>query len=164
MVSPWQPDTLDVANKIVDYLAAQTYSGGGNVYTAGQLGFFKDMNDLLPINSTNAVYEVHGNMDDSHRYSLGGKMRDTQTFVVLSMVDMTDGNAAEIQIMQIRDAIMPQFAKHVSLEDTGNVLVAKYKQGSGRFTHVMRGARVLRAHTMDIEVLSEWTAQNGFVA
>jgi len=164
MPSPYQPSTLAIAQQIASYLASQTYPLGGNVYTFGSVGINKDLGDLLPPNGTNAVSEVIGTADDSQRHAIGGKMRDTQSFQVLSIVDFTNGPLAEEQIMNIRDAIMPQFAKHVSLEDVGNVLVAKYKQGSGRFTHVIRAAKPYRAHSFELSVLSEWVSSGGFIA
>ena len=90
-------------------------------------------------------------------------MRDTQSFYVLSMVDITNGNTAETLIAQTRDAIMPKFAKHAALEDVGNVLLAKYKPSSGRFLNVFRAGREYRAHVFEVEVLSNWVSQGGFV-
>lgn len=162
----FSPSTNALADAIAAYLQNMVYSGTSTpVYSHVQKGRKKDVSDLVPPNGTNVIAEVYGNLDDSQRHTLGGKMRDTQSFFVLSIVDMTDGNVAETLIMNVRDAIMPTFAQHVQLGGAGNALVAKYKQGSGRFLPVFRSAKDYRAHLMELLVVSDWNASpSGFTS
>jgi hypothetical protein len=153
---PSTPNTLAIAQAIVNYQTTATYASGGSVYTATTLGEFRDITDVLP------CCEVYANEDDSQRYTTGGRVKDHQSFYVLSIVDMTDSSNAETQIMQIRDAIIPQFVKHVELGISGTVLLAKYKPGSGRFTRIYRNDQFYRSHVFLVEVVQEYTLSGGF--
>lgn len=164
MSNPFAPDTVDVATQIAVYLTGLLDTNSNPIYTAGQIGEYKSLALLLPANGANVIFEVYGNMDDSQRYTLGGKMKDHQSFFILSLLDKTNGNAAELQIMRVRDAIMPIFAKHAQLGAVGNILVAKYKSGTGRFVNVSRAAKEYRGHVFEVEVKTEWNAQGGFTA
>lgn len=174
-MSLFQPDSIDVANAIVAYLQGITYvSNGLPVYVpsittpngnlAGvQLGEFKDVTDFLPPGGTNAICEVYANADNSHRQVFGGRVRDEQAWFVLSIVDMTNGNLAEITILNVRDAAIQPFHQHATLNQAGNDISTALKPNSGKYLRVPRNGKYYRAYVFEVETVSEWAVQGGIV-
>lgn len=159
------PNTLAVAQAVVAYGQALIYPGGGAVYTAVSIGEMKDVTDQI-VTSGNACLEVYANTDDSQHHAFGGKIRDDQSWYLLSLVNMDDAAAAEMLIYQVRDALIQPFQTHATLGNAGNVFHSQIKSGSGRFLRIFRNGQWLRAHLIEIQTISEWvvTTPPGVVA
>jgi len=153
MPFPTAPNTLAIGNAIVAYMAALTYPSTALVYTAVQLGAFKDVASLAA--SGNACLEVHALNDDSQRKNFGGRIWDEQSWLLISLVDMTNANAAEQLIYNVRDQLVQPFQVHATLGGAGSVFHAQIKPNSGRFLFAKRD-KVYRAHVIEILTKQEW--------
>lgn len=148
------PQTLAVGNAWVTYGQALAYSGGGTVYVAVTLGEQKDVTDLVA--NGKACLEIYANMDDSQHFAFGGKIRDTQSWFLLSLVSLDDAQAAEQLIYNIRDALVLPIQTHATLGNAGNVFHAQVKPNASKFLKVFRNGIWLRAHLLEAQTVSEW--------
>lgn len=151
---PSQPNTLAVANAIVSYATALTYSGGASVYNAVGLSEIKDVTDVVA--GGGACLEVYANTDDSQRHAFGGKIWDEQSWFLLSLVNMDNAASAEALIYNVRDALVQPFQQHATLGNAGSVFHAQIKPNSGRFLRAQRNGQWLRGHLLEILTKSEW--------
>jgi hypothetical protein len=158
------PNTLAVANAIVSYASALTYSDTTKVYSLVQLGEIKDI--INPIANGQACLEVWANTDNSQHKTFNGKISDEQTWFLLSMVSLDNANAAEQLIYQVRDALVVPFQTHATLGNAGTVYHSQVKSGSGKFTKASRSGQWVRAHLLEIKTLQEWfvTTPPGVIA
>lgn len=148
-------NTLTVGQAIVGYMQALTYSGSGSqVYKVVTLGEQKDVTDNVANGA--ASLEVYANLDDSQHFAFNGKIRDTQSWFLLSLVNMDDAQAAEALIYQVRDALVVPFQEHATLGNAGTVFNSQLKPNSGKFLKVFRNGQWLRAHLIEIQTKSEW--------
>jgi hypothetical protein len=155
MPLPSAPDTMAVANAIKGYMEALTYTGGAPVYSAVQIGEFKDVLDKVANGA--ACLEIYGGSDDSQPLAFGGPRQDTQSFYLLSMVSLDDAQAAEELIYAVRDALVVPLSTHIRLGDTtGVIILSGFKPGSGKFLDVPRNGQYLRAHVIELLVTSQW--------
>lgn len=153
---PNVPNTPAIANAIVAYMQALTYPNSSTlVYTAVQLGQFKDLTDLIAVSGT-ACLEVYGNQDDSQHKGFGGKVTDNQSWYLLSLVNLDDAAAAETLILQVRDALVGPIQTHATLGNAGSVYHSQVKLGSGRFMKIPRNNVFYRAHVLEVYTKSEW--------
>jgi hypothetical protein len=152
---PSAPNTPAVASAIVAYGQALTFSGGGAVYTKVQNGEIKDITDLVA-SGTQACLEVYANLDDSQRYAFGGRIRDEQTWFLLSIVSLDNAAAAETLIYKVRDALVQPLQEHATLGSAGSVFHSELKAGSGKFLKIMRNGEWLRAHLIELMTRQEW--------
>lgn|SRR5579859_107814 len=148
------PNTPAVANAIVSYGQALTYSGGGSVYKLVQLGEIKDVIDQVA--GGNACLEVYANQDDSQHFAFGGKLRDEQTWFLLSLVSLDNAASAETLIYQVRDALVAPFQIHATLGGAGTVYHSQIKPNSSHFLKVFRNGQWLRGHLLEITTRQEW--------
>lgn len=148
------PSTLAVAQAIQSFCSALTYSGGAPVYHLVQLGGIKDIIDQVV--GGNACLEIYANEDDSQHHAFGGKIRDEQSWYLLSMVSMDDAAAAEALIYQVRDALVQPFQQHATLGNAGNVFHSQIKPNSGHFVRISRNGQEVRAHLIELQTVSEW--------
>lgn len=154
MPAPNYPNTPAIASAIVSFAQALTYPDTTLVYKSVHRGKLKDIVDLV---ANGAVcLEVYGNLDSSKRHEFGGRMRDEQTWYLLSMVNMDDADAAETLIFRVRDALVQPFQTHATLNDAGSVFHAQIEDGSARFLNVYRNGQEFRAHLMGIMTRQEW--------
>jgi hypothetical protein len=171
MPGPNQPATNAAADGIVTLLQGATFSDGvtpvyptpvSTQYPTGgvQKGEFKDITDLIA--NYGAVAEVYGNTDDSFRYATGGVNHDEQTFFVLSIASLDNGNAAETLIFNIRDAVVPIFVKHAMLNVGGIIFKAGFKRGSGRWMRTYRNGVWYRSYLFSVEVKGQWSSLGGY--
>lgn len=176
MSSPNLPDTVGTLDAIVAFLTSLTYSDGvtlvytplidalNNPVAPVQEGRFRDIGTYLPDNSTNTIAEVWPADDDNAPHGFGGPTRDTQTFLIMSIVSMTGEKNAVRQIVGVRDALIPFFREHVTLEATGNITTARFKKGSGKWTPVYRGGKEYIGYGFELEVISDWSLATGVLA
>ena len=174
MTTLFQPDSVSVINALVAYLQGITYPSTAPVYVPSittlngslqgvQAGEFKDVTDFLIPNTANAICEVYANSEHSHRQAFGGRIRDEQAWFILSIVDMTNANLAEITILQVRDAAIQPFHQHATLNQAGNVISIMLKPNSGKFLKIPRNGKYYRAFVFEVETISEWAVQGGIV-
>ncbi len=155
--SPYEQHSLDIARAIVAFQQDVVYPDTTNkVYTAVTLGMIKDVTDVLP------CCEVYANTKDNKRWNTGGGVKTPLAFYLLSLVDMTDSSTAEEQVIEMSDIIERPFVKSAQLGGVGNIMLASYKPGSGRFTRVYREIEY-RAYVFEIMVTSSWIVQGGFI-
>jgi hypothetical protein len=152
---PNAPNTDAVASAIVAYTQALTFAGGGAVYSRVQKGEIKDVVNLVA-GSAQACLEVYANLDDSQRYAFGGRIRDEQTWFLLSLVNLDNAQTAETLIYNVRDALVQPFQTHATLGNAGSVFHSELKQGTGKFLKIMRNGEWLRAHLVELMSRSEW--------
>lgn len=157
--SPYLPNSLEIARAIAAFQQNAVYPGTTTkVYTAVTLGSFKDATDVLP------CCEIYANTKNNERWKTGGGIKTHLAFYLLSLADMTDSSTAEELVISISDAVEPPFLGSVRLGSIGNVMLATYKPGSGRFTRIYRDAVEYRVYVFEIMVASEWRIQGGFTA
>lgn len=149
------PDTKAIGNAIVSYLTSLTYSDGiTKVYQQASLEEIKDVIDLV---ANGACVEVYGNQDGSERRGFGGRIWDSQTWYILSMVSL-DTAASAATIYDVRDALVQPFQVHAALgAQVLNLFHAQFKEGSMRFLKVFRNGNWLRGHLAELETRQEWT-------
>jgi hypothetical protein len=156
------PDTLAVADAIVAFARALTYPGGAPVYSVVQLSEIKDITDNVAGGS--ACLEVYANDDHSKRHAFGGRIRDEQSWYLLSLVNLDDAQAAEQQIIKVRDVLVYPFQEHATLGNAGSVFHAEILPTTGKFLRVFRNGQFLRAHLIEIFTVSEWQVVPGVIA
>ena len=147
------PNTAAIGDAIVAYLAALTYPNTAPVYNLVQLEAIKDV--TTQVAGGYACAEVYGNDDSSIRHAFGGKMRDEQSWFILSMCSLDTPQQAR-QIYVIRDALVQPFATHATLGNTGSVFHAELKPNSGKFLRIARNGQELRAHLIEVFTMQEW--------
>ncbi len=152
---PNTPNTLAIAQAIVAYAQSLTYSNSSPVYSAVQLGQFKDLTTLIAASGT-ACLEVYGNQDDSQHKAFGGKVTDNQSWYLMSLVNLNNAAAAEELIFQVRDALVVPIQTHATLGNAGTVYHSQVKLGSGRFMKMSRNQVFYRVHILEIYTKSEW--------
>lgn len=176
MSNPYAPDSLATIDAIVAYLQAATLTDGvtlvyapltnalGQSVASVQEGRFRDIGDYLPDGATNAICEVWPADDDNELYGFGGATRDNQTYLIMSICSMSNAKAAVRQILTVRDAIIPIFRQHVTLNATGNVIKATFKPQSGKFTPVYRGKKEYMGYGFELATEAQWQVQGGILA
>jgi hypothetical protein len=149
------PQTLAVGQAIVAFGIALTYPSSGDVvYAQVALGEIKDVTDVVATGA--ACLEVYANLDDSQHKAFGGKIKDEQSWFLLSLVSLDNAQTAEEQIYQVRDALVRPFQIHATLGGAGSVYHAQIKPGSGKFTKMFRNGQWLRSHIIEVLTLQEW--------
>lgn len=156
------PNSLAVGQAIVNFAQALTYSGGASVYALVQLSEVKDVTDVVA--NGNACLEVYANQDDSQHHAFNGRVRDDQSWFLLSLVGLDNAQSAETLILQVRDALIQPFQTHATLGNAGSVFHSQIKPGSGKFLKVFRNGQFLRAHLIEIKTISEWVVTPGVVS
>jgi|SRR5579859_547606 len=154
MPSTTTPDTLSVAQAIVSYGQGLVDNNNIQIYAQVQMGEIRDVTNVLL--AGNACLEIYANQDDSQHFAFGGKIRDEQTWFLLSLVSLDDAQAAEIHIYQIRDALVRPFQIHATLGAIGSVYHAQIKANSGKFIKIFRNGQWFRAHLIEVMTRQEW--------
>jgi hypothetical protein len=150
------PNTLAIGNAIVSFCQAVTYPNTSTiVYSAVQLGEIKDITDQVAASGT-ACLEIYANKDNSQHFTFGGKLRDEQTWFLLSLVNLDNALAAEQLIYQVRDALIVPFQVHATLGNAGSVYHSQIQPNSGKFIKIFRNGQWLRAHLIEIQTWQEW--------
>jgi hypothetical protein len=152
---PNGPSTLAIANAIVAFAQAITYSGGGLVYSNVSLGETKDLVNSISA-SGSACLEVYGNLDNSQHKSFGGKITDEQTWFLLSIVNLDNALIAEQTIYNVRDALIVPFQTHATLSNAGSVYHVQIKPGGGKFFKIFRNRVWSKSHVIEVLSRSEW--------
>jgi hypothetical protein len=147
------PNTDQIADAIVFYLASLTYSDGSTVYKLAQVEAIKDVTDLVA--NGGACVEVYANKDKSERRSFGGRIWDTQSWFILSLCSL-DTSLLARQIHNVRDALVQPFQAHAQLGNIVSNLFHSQLQDDMQFLRVPRNEVFLRAHLAELITKSEW--------
>ena len=146
------PNTKAIGNQIVSFLTALQYPDTTPVYQLAQLEAIKDITDQV---ANGACVEVYGLLDDSDRRGFGGRIWDTQSWYILSMVSM-DTAASAAKIYDVRDALVQPFQAHATLGTAVFNLFQSELKPNGRFLRVFRNGQWLRCHLAELETRQEW--------
>lgn len=150
------PNTLAIANAIVGFCQVVTYPSTSTVvYKTVQLGEIKDITDQVT-GSSDACLEIYCNKDNSQHFTFNGKLRDEQTWILLSLVNIDNSQNAEQLIYQVRDALIVPFQVHATLGNAGSVYHSQIQPHSGKFMKILRNGQWLRAHMIEIQTWQEW--------
>lgn len=147
------PNTIAIGNAIVAYLAALTYPDTTPVYKLAQLEAIKNVVDLVATGG--ACVEVYGHEDDSQHHAYGGKIRDPQSWYILSICSLDTPQLAQ-QIYSVRDALVQPFQQHATLGNAGNVFHSQIKPNSGQFFRIFRNGKWYRSHVIELLTIQEW--------
>jgi hypothetical protein len=148
------PNTPAIGDAIVAYLAALTYPDTTSVYKLAQLEAIKDVTDLVA--GGGACVEVYGDSDSSTHHAFNGRIRDEQSWFILSMCSMDTPLLAR-QVYAVRDALVQPFQEHATLGNAGGtVFHSELKPNSGKFLRIMRNGQELRAHLIELFTKQEW--------
>lgn len=148
------PDTLSIANSIITLTTALTYPDTTPVYDLVQLGEIKDVTDKIA--GGKACLEVYANNDSSEHYSFGGKIRDEQTWFLLSLVSLVNANTAEQLIYKIRDQIVQPFQIHATLNNAGTVYHSQLLPKGAKFLKMYRNGQWMRCYLCELMTRQEW--------
>lgn len=148
------PNTLAIANSIVSLTTALTYPDTTSVYGYVQLGEIKDIIDRIA--NSKACLEIYANNDNSEHFAFGGKIRDEQTWFLLSLVSMTNANAAEQLIYKVRDQIVQPFQIHATLNNAGTVYHSQLLSKGAKFLKIYRNGQWMRAYLCELMTRQEW--------
>ena len=121
---------------------------GQPAYTTVQAGAIKNFSDTLPAGMV-FVKEIQNGAA-----SLGGKMWDTTTLVLVTVVDYTDAATAEIQIAGIRDALIAILDQRVRLGETETVFDSHPLREY--FSFSVNLGQPCRFYTLELQVVEEY--------
>jgi hypothetical protein len=157
MSFPGAPNTTAVVQQLQTELQALLLADTvTHAYQTVKIGGVKDYTELaLPVGQI-----MPGN-DGSQRHSFGGTIMERTDIEIRSVVDYTDANAAELQILSIRDALMPLLNKYAVLPNTLTVYSAKIKPNSGAFLWMFLKPNWYRIHTVSITVAQYYVIPGG---
>lgn len=151
------PNTTAVVQQMKTELTALKLADGvTGAYQTVVIGAQKDYTQIpLPC----ATIIVHA--DDSQRHAHGGTIMEHTMVEIRSVVDYTDANAAELQILSIRDALMPLLQKYAVLPNTISVYSARVKPNSASFLWMWLKPDWYRIHTVLLEVAQYYVVSGG---
>lgn len=151
MSFPSAPNTIAVLTQIQTELQALKLADGvTNAYSTVIIGGEKDFTELaLPVG------QIIPTTDDSQRRAFGGTINEHTDLEIRSIVDYTNANSAEqaeLQVLSIRDALMPLLNKYAVLPNTITVANAQIKPHSAAFKWMFLKPNWYRVHTVILTV------------
>ncbi|HET8910674.1 MAG TPA: hypothetical protein VFN23_04375 [Ktedonobacteraceae bacterium] len=160
MAGPVAPNTTAVVQQIQTELQALLLADNvTHAYQSVIIGGEKDYTEIpLPCAT---LIPRH---DDSQRHAFGGTIIEHTDIEVRSIVDYTTTNTAaqaELQILSIRDALMPLLNKYAVLPNTLTVYNAKIKPNSAAFAWMFLKPNWYRIHTVTLEVAQYYVISGG---
>lgn len=99
--------------------------------------------------------------DDSARHAHGGTIVEHTDIEIRTVCDYTNASAAELQVIAIRDALMPLLNKYAVLPSTSTVYHAEIKKGSANFAWMFLKPDWYRIHTVTLEVAQYYVIPGG---
>lgn len=160
---PSQPNTLGIMQSI-QTIVQGLQVGGATFFPTTQvvIGKFKDITNLVP------ACEITMTDDNSHRYTIpgglqtGGKIDDSQLFLIEVTLDMTDSQAVEVQLAQIRDSLTQAFHSSATLNPSGTglqgVAYSGWEGEKGTEMYAMRNGIWYRIYRRKLHVRYEYAA------
>lgn len=160
MSFPSAPNTAAVFNQVKSELQSLKLADGiTNAYQTVIIGGEKDFTELaLPIG------QIIPRHDDSQRHAMGGTIMEHTDIEFRSIVDYTNVNSAEqaeLQVVAIRDALMPLLNKYAVLPNALTVYNAKIKPNSGAFLWMFLKPNWYRVHTVTLTVAQYYVIPGG---
>jgi len=151
MAFPAAPQTTAVVQQLQRELQALKLADGVTLaYQTVVIGGVKDYTELaLP---AGVIIARH---DDSQRHAFGGTIMEHTDIEIRSVVDYTTINSAsqaELQILAIRDALLPLLNTYAVLPNTVTVYSARIKPNSAAFLWMWLKPNWYRIHTVVLEV------------
>src|SRR5258708_2524803 len=142
MAGPQAPNTIAVLNELSTLLTALKLADGVTpAYQTIEIGGVKDYT-VLPLPCC-VIIPRH---DDSARHAHGGTIVEHTDIEIRTVVDYTIASAAELQVVSIRDAVMPLLQKYAVLPNTTTVYHAEIKKNSAAFTWMFLKPNWYRIH------------------
>jgi hypothetical protein len=146
------PNTISILTQI------QTYLVGTGLYTTVVIGAQKDWTGVWPIAELMIID------DKSEHWTLGGQIRDTQGFRIVSGVSFTQQTplAAVTQLCSLRDTIVPLFQQHAYLG--GSVLGvqdSRVRPATNRISFIRINGDDYLIHELIVEVCSVYSVPIG---
>lgn len=159
MSGPFAPDTLAVVNSLKTMLTDLKLSDGTTpAYATIKIGGIKDYT-VLPLPCANII--LHD--DSSERRRHGGTIFEPQEIEIRSVVDYTDEEAAELQIIAIRDVLMPLLQRYATLPNVSTSYSSKIKPGPGGFKWLWLKPNWYRCHTVSLEEVQYYAIPGGII-
>lgn len=146
---PTNPNTPAILEAL-EATAQALQLNGSSAYKTVSIGAVKDVSDLMPL------LEVTGVDDLTERVSMDqvGEsvlVQDDQAFILMSIVDYTNAQAAELQIAQLRDLLTPALHSSVHLNSTPGVQ-GVYVENNGKYGYVLRNGVWYRMHQIRVMI------------
>lgn len=157
MSFPQAPNTTAILQQLQSEMQALKLADGMTLaYQTVKIGGVKDYTELaLPV----CVLLPH--QDDSQRHAMGGTIMEHTDIEIRSVVDYTNAEVAELQILSIRDALMPLLNKYAVLPNTLTVYSAKIKPNSAAYLWMFLKPNWYRVHTVSLQVAQYYVIAGG---
>lgn len=157
MSFPGAPNTTAVLTQLQTELQALLLADGvTHAYQTVKIAGIKDYTELpLPVG------QILLHLDDSQRHALGGTIMEHTDIEIRSVCDYTDEATAELQVVAIRDALMPLLNTYAVLPNTLTVYSAKIKPNSGQFMWMFLKPNWYRIHTVILTVAQYYVISGG---
>ena len=160
MGAPTAPNTIAVLDEFQAQAQALKLADGVTLtYQTVVIGAQKDYTDIaLP------CLTLIPRHDESQRHAHGGIIVEPMDIEFRSIVDTTISNTAsqaEVQIIAIRDALMPLLQKYAVTPNTLTVYHSQVKKGSAAFSWMFLKPNWYRIHTVLYEVAQYYVVPGG---
>lgn len=157
MSFPVAPNTTKAIQTVQTELTALKLADGVTLaYQTVKIGGIKDFTELaMP------VAQIIPRHDDSQRHAMGGTIMEHTDIEIRSVCDYTDAEAAELQVLAIRDALMPLLNKYAVLPGTLTVYSAQIKKNSSSFAWMFLKPNWYRVHSVTLEVAQYYVIPGG---
>lgn len=160
MSFPSAPNTTAAIQQMQSEMQALKLADGvTNAYQTVIIGGEKDFTELaLPVG------QIIPTRDDSQRHAFGGTIMEHTDIEIRSIVDYTTANSAgqaELQVLSIRDALMPLLNKYAVLPNTLTVYNAAIKKNSAAFKWMFLKPNWYRVHTVTLTIAQYYVISGG---
>jgi hypothetical protein len=158
--NPNIPNTLGISNGIVTLVQAVVFPtaiDGGTTYKLVKQGALKDATEEVPWASVRAMRGT------SKHYAAGGRVDEKPVFQIMSGVSYQDSTQAEIDVITIRDAIVPLFQAHSTLQGVMNVYTLIVRDGSEQYAYLALMDVIYRVHLFEITVSQQYQLIAGVI-
>jgi hypothetical protein len=158
--NPNQPNTLGISQGIVALLETATFPtsiSGFSAYNVVKQGMIKDVTDVVPWAAVTALAGT------SKHFAAGGRVDEKPQFRIMTGVSYQDSTQAEIDILTVRDAIIPLFEEHSTLQGVQNVYTLVVRENSERYAFLQFLGVVYRVHFFEIIVSQQYQLPQGVI-
>lgn len=157
MPAPIAPDTTTILDTISGKMTALTLNNSSTLaYQTIKIGGVKDYTQLaLPVGV------LIPRPDDSQRHAMGGTIIEHTDVEVRSVVDYTDEAAAELQIIAIRDALMPLLNKYAVWPNCPTNYSSKVKPNTGHYNWMFLKPNWYRVHSVMLDIAQYYVVPGG---
>jgi hypothetical protein len=160
MPFPYTPNTTGISAGIVAVAQLTSFPTSVNGFSTYQIvkqGSLKDSTDLLPFCTVEAMRGT------SKHYASGGRVDEKPIFRITSGVPYIDSTQAEIDILTVRDAVVPLFQEHSTLLGALNVYTLVVVESSEKYAYLALQGTTYRVHLFEIQVSQQYQLQNGVI-